>query len=148
MIEEMKSFRWLSGDVNWVNYGGKWYKRVEVSRFVDRIWKVRLNSYHIIEFINFEDATGELYYGKYPYTIEVSYIDLAFTPWHSQIGSALKCVGEEKYIPNLISGKAEMMFKSDLPILEAVHCYMGGDRVWNDYGKNAYELLESAKAQG
>jgi hypothetical protein len=40
-------FRFLTGDVNWLDYGGKWYRKVADTR------------YHVIDLTNMWDATGD-----------------------------------------------------------------------------------------
>lgn len=120
---KMSRFEFLTGDVNWKDYGGKWYRRIDP------------HMYYLIEFINFLDATNELYDGKYKYVVTGEFIDLTpGSPWHKQIPNALSCYGES----------AETV-TSELQILEAVHGYMGGDKEFLLTGNNADQMVADAK---
>jgi hypothetical protein len=91
--------------------------------------------YYVIEFINFLDATNELYDGKYKYVVTGEFVDLTpGSPWHKQIPNALAVVGET---PGSVA--------SELQLLEAVHIYMGGDKKFELFGNNADQLLAEAK---
>ena len=46
-------FHWLTGDVNYREYGGTWYRRDDDTTFT------------IVEMVNMEDATGDIKNGKY-----------------------------------------------------------------------------------
>jgi hypothetical protein len=119
----MSTYQFLTGDVNWKDYGGIWYRRIDP------------HMYYLIEFINFEDATGELLDGKYKYIVEGKFIDLTpGSPWHKQIPNALRCVGES--IDRVTD---------ELQLLEAVNGYMGGDKEFELYGNNAEQLVADAK---
>jgi hypothetical protein len=120
---KMMRYEFLSGDVNWRTYGGKWYRRIDP------------HMYYVIEFINFLDATNELYDGKYKYVVTGEFVDLTpGSPWHKQIPNALAVVGET---PGSVA--------SELQLLEAVHIYMGGDKEFELFGNNADQLLAEAK---
>lgn len=54
-------FQFLMGDVNWLDYGGSWCRKVG-------------NRYHVIEFTNMHDATGDTDQAKY--CVELREIDL------------------------------------------------------------------------
>ena len=116
----MGRFEFLTGDVNWKDYGGKWYRRTGD------------HEYYVIEFINWEDATGEPHpQGKY--CVEVSSVDLSSgSAWSRNIPNALRCCGISR--PH-----------NEVEVLEAVHCYMGGDRDLLSFGNNADRLLADAK---
>lgn len=115
----MQRFEFLTGDVNWKDYGGIWYRRTEP------------HIYYLIEFINFPNATGELYNGnKYVVTGEI--IDLnSGTPWYREIPNATRSY--------------DISDSNELQVLEAVHGYMGGDREFVLTGNNADQLLADAK---
>lgn len=120
---DMRRFETLTGDVNWREYGAVWYRRTEP------------HIYYLIEFINFLDATNELYNGKYKYVVTGSVIDLSpGSAWHNQIQHALPVVGKT------ISG-----VRNELEILDAVNIYMGGDNIFTLYGNNADQLMREAK---
>lgn len=116
---KMQRFEFLTGDVNWKDYGGVWYRRIDP------------HIYYLIEFINFPNATGELYNGnKYVVTGEI--IDLnPGTPWYKEIPNATRSY--------------DISDTNELLTLEAVHGYMGGDREFAISGNNAEQLLADAK---
>jgi len=66
-----KRFHFLSGDINYLDYGGKWYRKVDSTRF------------HIIKLINMWDATGETNQDKY----NVSEVDIT----SPQLKEACEC---------------------------------------------------------
>ncbi len=47
MTDKFGSFTFLTGDMNYTDYGGKWYRKVAPGR------------YHVIELMNWADAVGE-----------------------------------------------------------------------------------------
>jgi len=117
----MKNFEFLSGDLDWKDYGGKWYRHIGD------------DAYYLIEFINWPDATGELYHG-HKYVVIGKVIDLKpGSPWHREIPGALRCCG-------LTRKQA-----TDEMILDAVDCSMGGDDIFLLHGNNANQLLADAK---
>jgi hypothetical protein len=139
-LPEHKAYHFLAGDVNHRQYGGTWYKKLGNSncdiditmngkRFV-----VPVSDYHVLEMINFPDATGEQYQG-HNYVGTVSYIDLCCEAWRKNIIRALDCCG-------WIDENTPL---TETMILEAVHSYMGGDKERVDSSNNYYELLSELK---
>jgi hypothetical protein len=121
-MPEMKKYKFLSGDVNWKDYGGKWYRSLG-----DHI-------YFVVEFINFEDATGDLVDGN-KYAVIGASLDL--TPggcFADHFNSALDTLGwTMKSIDN------------ELQLLEALYVYRGGDHEMTLRGNNADKLLAEVK---
>lgn len=119
-----KKFEFLTGDVDWKDYGGKWFRMLDP------------HVYYVIEFINWEDATGkERHPSGNKYYVQCNVIDLSpGSPWHKQIPNALKSAGweHEKNIDEVM-------------VLEAVEQYMGGDREYEKLGNNAEKLLADCK---
>jgi hypothetical protein len=120
IIPKTRGFKVLSGDVNWKEYGCTWYRSLGDG------------TYYILEFINFEDATGSLYNGN-KYCVRGSSIDLSPGGWsHDKISAALKCIGSPKT-------------RNPQVILDAIYCYSGGDMEFQIFGNNANELLAEGK---
>ncbi len=74
----MKNFKFLTGDVNYVDYGGKWYR------------EVRKGCYHIIELTNMPDACGAD--AIYTYCVDLAEVDVLATS-QFQLDSALNSCG-------------------------------------------------------
>ena len=122
-VVKSKNFQFLTGDVNWKDYGGKWFREIDP------------HEYYIIEFINWENATGEEFNHGNRYYVEGRLIDLSpGSSWHKNIKNALESYGIEK---------GEEL--TEIMILEAVDGYMGGDRVYEELGNNAEKLLADCK---
>jgi len=58
----MVGWKFLTGDINWQQYSGSWYRRLE-----DR-------QYQVIELINLKDAMGDD--ANVTYSISLRYVDL------------------------------------------------------------------------
>jgi len=117
----MKRFRFLMGDVNWQDYGGKWYRQLDDT------------TYHVIELINMWDATGEEEQDKY--VVELREIDLLKLP-ESQIKSA---IGSCSWIND-----DNLDFRL---MLEAIHGYGYGAPMGDYSGNNYSKLLVRAKRE-
>ena len=72
-----KAWKELSADINWREYGGKWYRVLSY------------NSYHVIELINMWEATGDN--DQPQYAVQLCEIDVEST----RLGEALDCIGAE-----------------------------------------------------
>ena len=65
MKQDMIVYRFLSGDINFKEYGGKWYKRIDSQD----------GGYYVIEAINMDDATGDISQGKYMFNVYSVWLD-------------------------------------------------------------------------
>jgi len=139
-MDEMKNYEFLTGDVNPRKYGGIWYKRLNNSqRDIDitmggKRFVVPVSDYKLIETINFPEATGEKINGK-EYYGQVVYIDLTAEAWSKNIVSALDCIGWNDANEPL----------TETMILDAIMCYMGGDREMERTSNNYNEMLKELK---
>jgi hypothetical protein len=138
-----KKWQFLTGDVNWRDYGGKWYRVVDHSNKVDPKWHAPLNAYHVLEFYNLEEATGDYNKKQGKYLVKVDLIDLGYDAWRDRIPDALKTSGTST--GNLMK---MTMQQRELHILEAMTYYSGGDRVYNTIGNNARKVMSAAMARG
>jgi hypothetical protein len=113
----MSKFCFLTGDVNYLDYGGKWYRKVSPTRF------------HIIELLNMWDATGDTNQEKY----YVSLCEVDTTS--SQLKVAYECSGVE-------SSEA-----SELEKAGALHDYGAVAPLNTWAGSNANKLISQAKRE-
>jgi hypothetical protein len=82
---DLYGFRFMTGDVNYLDYGAKWVRLVSGTR-----------EYHIIELINWEDSVGEREAKEigHTYNMSLSIVDLdKLTPENK--ASALSYIGAE-----------------------------------------------------
>ena len=110
-------FHWLTGDVNFREYGGTWVRRDDDTNFT------------IIEMVNMEDATGDISNGKYLAIVSEIYID---DPVRN--AEALKGCGWTLQ---------EAM--EDIRLLIEAHSSYGSNTIGSRYGNNFYALLKWAK---
>jgi len=122
-IPPMRAFKFLTGDVNWKDYGGTWYRSTGD------------HTYYTIEFINCEDATGGQIKNS-DYLVIGNSFDLTLDDASSvsRAESALSVIGESLKTA-----------KSELELLDAMGAYGGYDEEFQLYGNNANELLAEAK---
>jgi len=114
-------FHFLTGDVNWKDYGGVWYRYDGVL------------CYTIIEFHNMQDCCGDVSDGKYLVTIGT--IDLSAISY-AEIARACKTIGIT----------VEEAMKDQLMLLEACNAYGFSDRISYQYGNNYKKLMSWAKS--
>lgn len=75
-------FRFFTGDVNYLDYGGVWERRVGETRF------------HFIELVNMDEACGRDNEGSPTYHVSLTEVDIAgIGP--DQIADAMRCCGTE-----------------------------------------------------
>lgn len=112
----MKRFRWLAGDLNWLDYGGMWYRKTDCCK------------YHVIKLVNLEDA-GEPIDGN-RYAVELGEVDLEV----ADIDAAAKCCGLD-----------DPHSASELALVQVVAEYgqMAPFGEW--VGNNARDLLKQAR---
>jgi hypothetical protein len=119
--------KWIySGDVNWVDYGGKWIRKVSPGTF------------QIIEFMNMDEACGRDNEGQSKYSVELDLVDLnAIGP--KEVASALSYIGAE-------GEKWESDSIREITTAEALHSYgcKAPIEQWN--GNNARKLLREARS--
>ena len=113
-----EGFKFLTGDINFIEYGGKWYKTDDNE------------GYDIIEIINTEDIGLE---GAHKYIVDLSYVYLPDLEDHNLV-SALECSGYNKpayyhTIPDLIK-------------VECLHSYGATDHIYDTYGNNIKPMIQ------
>lgn len=121
VVPKMRGFSVLTGDVNWKEFGVTLFKSHGDG------------TYALIEFINFEEATGKRIngnlYGAVGRTVDLSPGGFSLR----NLPSALRTIG------------APPTTRDPLTILDAVNSYGAYDEDFQMYGNNANELMARAK---
>lgn len=128
-----RGFRFLTGDADPQTYGGKWVRRVGETR------------YHVIELLNWGDATGEPGPDGARYNLDLSEID---TSDHEQASSALRSCGWMLSALGVIVDKHSGDVVADggmvaLCIVEAMHSYGAKAPLASEDGNNWRELFRA-----
>lgn len=118
----MSKFHFLTGDINFTLYGGKWYRKVSGT------------CYHVIELINMWEATGEEDQNKYH--VSLAEIELQNIPTHEIESAWASCGWDESRKP-----------ENALQVVEAVHDYGCYAPMGNYNGNNYKNLLKQAKEE-
>lgn len=117
-----------SGDLDWSGCGGKWYLHTG-----DR-------SYHVIEFLNWEDACGARDAREIGarYNCSLSLVDLNAIP-DREIERAKQCCDFDAW--------ADRIDDQDLALAECCYDYGCKAPLWDSNGNNAYALVREARAE-
>lgn len=122
------NFTWLTGDVNWRDYGGKWIS----SRLNNGDWDYWL----VIEFINMDEACGRDNAGQPAYHVDISAVSPAAAGEAGLEAAARSCgveLSELKHNP--------------VVQVEMLHSYGCKAHLWSKKGRNAHKLLREAKRE-
>lgn len=121
-------FKFLTGDINWLQYGGKWISQ----KLNNGDWDYFL----VLELINWHDTTGEK--DKEKYLVQL----FAVSPQaagEKNLNKAFECCGVEKDNPAR---------QSELAQVECLQSYGVTTPVGTQWtGNNAYKLLKLAKKE-
>jgi hypothetical protein len=125
----MLKFKFLTGDVNWQTYGGKFISR--------KLNNSEFDYWLILEVINLKEACGE----DEPLTYNVSVSAIAPSQLSNKtITSAIESCGW-----NDITTKEELIKKySYSALIEVISDYMGGAVIFDTSGNNLSKLLKEA----
>lgn len=132
MSDDMGRFKFWSGDVNYVDYGGTW------------CWRAGPLEFHFIELMNWEDRVGireaeEVGY-TYNVTLKIVHLD-ELSEW--QAGSAIRSVGCEEALQELAVKKDIV---GTLRLLAGCAAAYGTFcRGFDENGNNYRELIAEAK---
>jgi hypothetical protein len=110
------------GDVNMLDYGGKFYRHVAKRR------------YHFVEVTNMDEACGRDNEGQAKYSVELSEIDL-------------DAIGEKELASAKRSCGWDSMPDSDEALAECCHSYGNRARLGEYCGNNGNKLIREAKAE-
>jgi len=119
-------FTFLTGDINWQTYGGKWV--------TPKLNNGDFDYWIVLEFINMHDATGEENGPKY----HVSLAAVSPTQAGDNLQKAFECCGIE---PDSDTAKNELCQ------VECLHSYGTTAHLWQQSGNNASKLMAEAKKQ-
>ena len=123
-------FTFLTGDVNWPQYGGKFVRKVGTRR------------YHIMEVMNWRDACGREAPAE-TYNVSLSEVDLDVIP-ENAIVSALRSWGWDR---NGDTESGDHVILTDLILVEVLHS-CGSKAPLGEYnGNNLRKLMQSARAE-
>jgi hypothetical protein len=141
MSDDFGAFKFLTGDVNYTDHGGKWCRHVGGRR------------YHVIELMNWAETVGEREAAeigaKYNVSLrEVDLTDLGDKP----IRDALRSCGWEfapengdiecEHNGSTVCGRWEAHF--DLVIVEACHGQGSAAPIWDENGNSWRKLIRAA----
>ena len=118
-------FKFLTGDVNWLNYGGKWISQ--------KLSDGKFNYFLVIELINWEDACGELSNGN-KYNVSLAIV-------------SPESVGEEKINKAKESMGLDSKELDEKTTVEILHSYGLKADIWGENGNNAHKLINLAKKE-
>lgn len=134
-------FRFLTGDVNWVDYGGKFWRKVGAGR------------YHIIELVNWVDACGEHEAAEVgsTYNVCLSEVDVLAASDEQKTSAArswgwtLEDVREQQ--TGEAWGMTSPMENPDLMWAEILHSYGARAPLWQENGNNYQKLMRAARLE-
>jgi hypothetical protein len=129
----MKRFRFLTGDVNWQTYGGKWYRKASEGQ------------YHIIELTNMDECCGRDNEGQPTYCVDLSLIDLTEIPVDAMTSALCSCGLEDR--PLNLNAWDTWTENDRLMLVECLHSYGTKAPLWQDSGNAYAPLLQQARAE-
>lgn len=129
------SFRFLTGDVNYTEYGGKWIRSLGLRRF------------HVIELLNWSEAVGESESASMPtYNATLSEVDLSAI----DCTSALESCGYALVDGTIVESHSGDIVASgesvDRCLVECCHGYGAAAPLWDESGNNYQRLIRAARA--
>lgn len=118
-------FSFLTGDVNWMDYGGKWVSQ--------RMNNGEFDFWLVLELVNMDDACGRHNEGQPKYHASLC----AVSPEQAagELDRAFACCG-------LNEGEHK---DNPLVAVECLHSYGVHAVLWQDSGNNAHRLMRQAK---
>jgi hypothetical protein len=118
-------FRWLTGDVNWLQYGGKWVSQ--------KFNNGEFDYWLVLELINMHDATGEEDQAKY--VVELCVV----SPDQAGPENMARAFGS--------SGVPDDVRENPIVQVEVLHGYGISAHVVNRSGSNARKLLHEVRRE-
>ncbi len=116
----------LTGDINWIKYGGKFVS--------PKFNNGEFDYWLVVDFINFLDATGELYNNEDKYVIEIHTVAPSQAPRKEKEAAERSCGYETEN-------------KDDMYWIEVLESYGIFANIWTKSGNNAKELMKEAREQ-
>jgi len=126
-------FSFLTGDVNYTTYGGKWISTRQSNGEFDY--------YFVIELLNWRETVGEREAPAETYNISLSVV----SPQEAQdkIGAALDCCGITEAMLQSATGNGYR----DSVLVEALYTYGVHTPVWSKDGNNWRALMGEARQE-
>jgi hypothetical protein len=118
----------LSGDVDWRTWGAKWIS--------PKFNNGEFDYWLVLEFINFEEATGEKIDGKYKYATEVHCVAPSEVPKNKK-ERAMKSMGVENTTETI----------TDEMRVELLDSYGISAMLYQNSGNNAHKLIKESREQ-
>lgn len=129
----MVKFHFLTGDLNWLEYGGKWIS--------NKLNNGEFDYWLVLDFINYLDATGDYLVNDNPknegdkYIVELRAVSPEQISEHN-----LKQAIDSYGLPDETKLDDEML-------VELIDGYGINAMLWSKQGNNAYKLIREAKQQ-
>lgn len=130
MANTTLKFRFLTGDMNWQKYGGKFISR--------KLNNGEFNYWLVMDVINWEEATGEKLGGA---TYNVSLYSVSPSEaGQDHLDSAFRCCG--------LDGEEQAELRSNpLVQVECLTSYGTHAQIWTSNGSNLRKLMHEAREQ-
>lgn len=124
----MTRFKFLTGDVNWLSYGGKWVS--------SKLNNGEFDYWLVMELINMDDACGRDNEGHPTYIVSLSAV--APSEAGDKLKSAFECCGVDQ---------SDECASNPLVQVECLHSYGVHTVLWQDNGNNARKLMRQARKE-
>ena len=128
----MVRFRFLTGDVDWLSYGGKWIS--------NRQSNGKFDYYFVIELLNWEESVGERNAPAERYNVALSVV----SPQEAGEENLSAAYSSAGVTDEMLEHAKRSGVLAEIQV-EALHDYCGGVPVWNVNGNNARALLRQAR---
>jgi hypothetical protein len=128
----MIRFQWLTGDSNWLTYGGKWIS--------PKLNNGDFDYWLVLEFLNMDEACGRDNEGQPRYNASLSAVSPHQAGEH--LNKALDSCGIGPQHQN-----GAFVEVTPVAAVEALHSYGVSAQLWNQSGSNARALLREARKQ-
>jgi hypothetical protein len=122
-------FKFLTGDVNWEDYGGKWYRQTSPS------------TYLVMSIFCWEEETGELGPEESTHNVELSEVDLSD---EESLTEALRSSGWEIEDGKVVNSYDGSEVGGELAMVEAMHGYGCKAPLGNWNGSDIKRLMTKA----
>ena len=131
----MIRFKFLTGDVDYTTYGGKWISNPQSNG--------EFTYFFVIELINWAEAIGDRdAEGKPTYNLTLSVVSPE-QAGEKNLESAYSCCGIDEEMLERCKTQGNL---AEVQV-EALHAYAGGVHVWSEDGNNWRKLFKEARKQ-
>jgi hypothetical protein len=126
-------FSFLTGDMNFTRYGGKWISTRRNSGEFDYFF--------VVELLNWRETVGEREAPPETYNVSLSVV----SPHEAKdkLGAAMECCGITE---EMLATATEKGYR-DMALVEALHAYGVHTPVWSKDGNNWRALMKEARQQ-